>query len=162
MAEHIRAGRTKIEQVHLLRQSEHVLHVAAQVGLFLREIGRQRPDEALAALGDAITLAVFGKVEAIRTVIVDVAQPNLVKDAQITADAPDVAARLHTADDVHTRVEHAAEPAERLQAAADGGILLEYRHLHTLLRQDGTRKQAAQSTAYDHYALHSLALMIWS
>ena len=157
VGKHIRTGWTEPEEIHLLSYGKNGVHITPQVVAFLGEIGCQRVYEILTALRDTVTLTVFSKIKTVRAVLIYLTDFDTVEDAEILTDAVDVAAFLHTADDMHARVEQLTEATERLQTATDDGILLEHRHLKTFLRQDGTAEQTSQSSPYNHNLIHSLS-----
>ena len=116
------------------------------------EMTCQRLHESLTPLGNGVALPVFGKEESVGAVVVNVHEFHLVRYSQVSADAPDVTSRTHTTHDVHACIEGLAKASERLQATADGGVLLEYGHLEALLRQDSSREQTTQACTDNHYA----------
>ena len=137
--------RLEVEERHLVGEPADGVDVSPDVLPLVGEIVAERVDKALPSLGDAVGLPVFREEEAVGAVVVDVAQPHLIEDAQVLADGPDVAARSHAAYHVHSRVEAFAPSPERLQASADGGVLLHQRHPQYLLGQQGSREESAEA-----------------
>ena len=120
----------------------------------------ERVNIALRTFSYAVGAAVFGEVESVGAVVVNVAYGHLVEYAKIAADASYVASGLHSANDVHARVEGYAAPAECLQASAYVGILLHHGHSETFFGEYRAGEESAQASAYNQYYLHWLHCFI--
>ena len=135
-------GRAQMEEVDLVRKAEHGIDVCLKPGTLFGEMPGQRTDKSLPAPPDTVGSPVFGKVKAVGTVVVDITQLHPVCNAQILADAIDVAARVHSADDVHARIELHSEATEVLEAAAGRAVLLQHGNLEAFMGQESAGEKS--------------------
>ena len=57
---------------------------------------------------------------------------------------------------MHPCIKDLPKATECLETTADGGILLQHRHVQALLSQDRSRKEPSQTSSYDdHILLHN-------
>ena len=119
------------------------------MGLLIREGLAQGLDKTRLSPGNAIGPLIFREIDTVHIVRVGIPQMNAFPNPQVLAEATDVSAFLHPADDVHSRIEQYSEALETLQTAPDDGIFFKHGDLHPLFGKDGTRKQAAEAAADD-------------
>ena len=151
------------EEGHLRCYAADGINIVHQIGMLMREILRQRGNEALCRGSNIVSGSILGHVYAVGTVQWHWLCFEAVDDTKITEQTMHVPAGVKPSDNVHSGVEHSTEAAERHQSATNHRILLDDGNPDTLLRQKSSTYQATKAPSYYHctfYCRHNNILSV--
>ena len=117
--------RMEKEEGHLRCYAADGINIVHQIGMLMREILRQRGNEALCRGSNIVSGSILGHIYAVGTVQWHWLCFEAVDDTKITEQTMHVPAGVQPSDNVHSGVEHSTEAAERHQSATNHRILLD-------------------------------------